>query len=390
MTRLINPGKRLPDPSGEPDFYDIARRFPLPEDPHDDDTRRTDTEAHEQSLIEPNPGVYDSSRSAQAQAPPEVDPSPYLNRPPDKRQRRERHSFPPDRSNHGQGQGSGFDPQYEYPPSFGHEYYGHPHYSPHPMMYPPYPPPYNYYPGPYGNHWHHHNPYISPERHVPPHGYYSQQPWHPQPHPHSYGHQNVNVEREHYYDQQQQQQQQHIDQDNPQNIESAREPNQQYKSLGSEQVSNARRKSPYTHNTHIHHQDIHRGSGRMANEGTVGDYSSKPRTTGQRYVFPSYGASSERGPMYADSAANSKSANYMNESSNTDIEREPEIPAELDDRKPAAKMPSASTELNMTPVRNPQLHLEWTESFSKDVCNYLLEDDEKKKSTTSKKGEGQN
>merc|ERR1712086_908463 len=31
MERLVNPGKRLPDKSGEPDFYDISKSFPLPE-----------------------------------------------------------------------------------------------------------------------------------------------------------------------------------------------------------------------------------------------------------------------------------------------------------------------------------------------------------------------
>eukprot|EP00585_Thalassiosira_rotula_P012279 CAMPEP_0196131972 /NCGR_PEP_ID=MMETSP0910-20130528/1759_1 /TAXON_ID=49265 /ORGANISM="Thalassiosira rotula, Strain GSO102" /LENGTH=564 /DNA_ID=CAMNT_0041391499 /DNA_START=258 /DNA_END=1952 /DNA_ORIENTATION=- len=30
MQRLINPGKRLPDKSGEPDFYEISKNFPLP------------------------------------------------------------------------------------------------------------------------------------------------------------------------------------------------------------------------------------------------------------------------------------------------------------------------------------------------------------------------
>lgn len=33
MTRLCNPGKRLPDKSGEPDFYEISRKYPLPELP---------------------------------------------------------------------------------------------------------------------------------------------------------------------------------------------------------------------------------------------------------------------------------------------------------------------------------------------------------------------
>eukprot|EP00804_Cyclotella_cryptica_P026171 CCRYP_009769-RA/>CCRYP_009769-RA protein AED:0.08 eAED:0.08 QI:868/1/1/1/0.66/0.5/4/445/483 len=33
MTRLVNPGKRLPDPKGEPNFYKMAKDFPLPPDP---------------------------------------------------------------------------------------------------------------------------------------------------------------------------------------------------------------------------------------------------------------------------------------------------------------------------------------------------------------------
>lgn len=33
MTRLCNPGKRLPDKNGEPDFYEISRKYPLPELP---------------------------------------------------------------------------------------------------------------------------------------------------------------------------------------------------------------------------------------------------------------------------------------------------------------------------------------------------------------------
>eukprot|EP00579_Thalassiosira_antarctica_P033099 CAMPEP_0201994892 /NCGR_PEP_ID=MMETSP0905-20130828/2573_1 /ASSEMBLY_ACC=CAM_ASM_000554 /TAXON_ID=420261 /ORGANISM="Thalassiosira antarctica, Strain CCMP982" /LENGTH=426 /DNA_ID=CAMNT_0048549939 /DNA_START=177 /DNA_END=1457 /DNA_ORIENTATION=- len=31
MQRLVNPGKRLPDKSGEPDFYEISKSFPLPQ-----------------------------------------------------------------------------------------------------------------------------------------------------------------------------------------------------------------------------------------------------------------------------------------------------------------------------------------------------------------------
>ena len=33
MKRLVNPGKRLPDPEGEPDFYAIAKKYPLPNPP---------------------------------------------------------------------------------------------------------------------------------------------------------------------------------------------------------------------------------------------------------------------------------------------------------------------------------------------------------------------
>ena len=35
MKRLVNPGKRLPDPEGEPDFYAIAKKYPLPDPPPD-------------------------------------------------------------------------------------------------------------------------------------------------------------------------------------------------------------------------------------------------------------------------------------------------------------------------------------------------------------------
>lgn len=33
MQRLVNPGKRLPDKAGEPDFYEISRKYPLPQLP---------------------------------------------------------------------------------------------------------------------------------------------------------------------------------------------------------------------------------------------------------------------------------------------------------------------------------------------------------------------
>ena len=336
MTRLIKPGKRLPDPEGEPNFYDISRKFPLPEDPYGN-THGTNTEAYEQrTLIQRTSAVYDSSRSAGGKAPPEDDPIPYLNRP-DKRQRRERQSFPPDRSNQG---GSGFVPGYGYAPPFGYDCYAQSHYPPHPyMMYPPYPPPCNYYPGPYGDQlWHHHNPYISLEKHVHHHGYYSQQQWNQQPRHYPYELQNIDAERE-QHDARAVYEQHIIDQASSPNVETTREYNQQFRSLGwSDNASNVQMKSPYPYNTQTLPPIIHQGSASVANVGTERDDSYGPQM---------------QGSVYAASADN------LDESSNnTGVERVSEYPGVLDERKPAAKKPAAPTELSMSPVRNPQLHLE--------------------------------
>jgi hypothetical protein len=34
IARVTTPGKKVPNPNGEPDFHDISKRFPLPEDPN--------------------------------------------------------------------------------------------------------------------------------------------------------------------------------------------------------------------------------------------------------------------------------------------------------------------------------------------------------------------
>ncbi|EED87499.1 predicted protein [Thalassiosira pseudonana CCMP1335] len=40
MERLVNPGKRIRDKQGEPNFWNIAKDFPLPPDPYDDEPTR--------------------------------------------------------------------------------------------------------------------------------------------------------------------------------------------------------------------------------------------------------------------------------------------------------------------------------------------------------------
>ena len=54
MTRLINPGKRSHDSDEEPNFYDIAKRFPLPEVTYDDDDL---IGGHEMVPAEPEPNA---------------------------------------------------------------------------------------------------------------------------------------------------------------------------------------------------------------------------------------------------------------------------------------------------------------------------------------------
>lgn len=54
MQRLVNPGKRLPDKAGEPDFYEISRKYPLPAAPAS--TSQEDAAAAAMSPHHPRPG----------------------------------------------------------------------------------------------------------------------------------------------------------------------------------------------------------------------------------------------------------------------------------------------------------------------------------------------
>lgn len=176
MVRLDRPGKRIPDPEGEPNFYRIAELYPLPLDPalpadpgdvlvasnHDsenfinedaeafDNRKKSSAASHGDS---PCKGSLRSNHESPCQM---ASTAPYAQAPtlhhdhPDqhmrKRQRHERHSYPP----YGYFNHPGHQPEY---------YHGH--YSPHPYALNNSPYGYNAnYPHP-----HFQNPYTSPERH---------------------------------------------------------------------------------------------------------------------------------------------------------------------------------------------------------------------------------
>jgi len=227
MERLQRPGKRIPDPAGEPNFYDIAKSFPLPPDPSLPSDPNVDTASiHDQ----PNFGhenqesfrggkassqhdvisTVDSPRKRSLEPPKlheirgshrqETHIEPFTQTPilhqyhsdqhVTKRQHHERHSYPLD--------------GYCNPPPGHQPQYFHRHYPPHPY-------PFTNSPYGYANNAHFQNPYASPERHYHQHshfravhpqdyqshgashsdggyyGYYNQQQWQHQGHHDSYG-----------------------------------------------------------------------------------------------------------------------------------------------------------------------------------------------------------
>ena len=176
MTRLINPGKRIPDPNGEPDFYDIAKRFPLPEDPHTFANEPNDVIHDKPSPLQHHPVAYSTSSLTYEQEPPRQTTPLQLDYREAKRQRHERHSFPPDGSSDTTGYAH-------------HAYENQAGYGPYPTFPQPLLPyPYgehrqnNHPPGQYMDTYRHQHalkPYISPERHYLDQGYYQHQ-WHPQ------------------------------------------------------------------------------------------------------------------------------------------------------------------------------------------------------------------
>lgn len=358
MTRLINPGKRLPDPKGEPDFYDISRRFPLPEDSNYVAQNHSD---HEQRMLSP------PIREVPSRGPPEHNPAAPWGYPSDaKRQRLDRQSIPT-------AQPAGFAP-YGHHPGFD---YGYGQYH-----YPPYPHPYNFPPGPFGQHFGHpyfQNPHV-PSEHLPANSHHlAQQQWsqyHSQYANDVSGtgpsrREGLDVEQKHQF--------------NP-SAHRHHAPSEQL-----EESANADKKPQRSYDKQNRPPVIHRGSATSEKDPSFDDTGpGHPRSSKMttQYVFPSYGASPLKSPEISYRPTPSEAGDfdsatdYKGYSSYTTQEKQPDKPVELDERKPAAKRSPVVEKrvptdpvLSFTPMRNNQ-RLEWTESFSDDVCNYLLEDND--------------
>lgn len=366
MTRLINPGKRLPDPKGEPDFYDISRRYPLPED---SSYGAQNDSGHGQRM--PTSPIHEAS------AQDHHNPSAQWGYPDAKRQRQDRQYAPP-------VQPADFAP-YGLHPGFEYGYgYGQYHYP----TYPPYPHPCNYPPGPFGEHFGHpyfQNPYMSPGR---PHSHaIAQQQW---PHHHS---QYANVASETGPSRREDFDVEHEHQLNPSCVNKTAESAQKRHTPSGQsgEPTDVREKPPRSYNKQNLPPVIHRGSSTSEKPVSFdhaghGRFQSSRVTT--QYVFPSYGASPLTSPEISyqyppsEAGAFNSATGYASKSSYENQEEQSEKPIELDERKPAAnrspvaerRAPTAQ-DTSMTPVRNNQ-RLEWTESFSDHVCNYLLEDND--------------
>ena len=382
MTRLIAPGKRKPDPKGEPNFYEIAKRFPLPADPYDDVIEPA-VDVYDPSVPpQQNQVAYDTSRSTYAGAPSGPPSSDHRDA---KRQRQERYSFPPDASHNS----TGFVPGYGHPPAYhpGYAYdyrFGQypPPYHPHPYHYPTDP-----YGLPLG---HHQNTYTSPERHFSAQSQYNERQWNRQG-TDTYAHSRAKSDGKEEYEQ-------NVHDTKSRSKGATRETHQNH--LISGQLAES-----YIANSDSTHQHtlplIHRGA--VSTQRPASHFYQDPSTRHQ-YVFPSYGASSSKTPfggcedqmsgdrlkspsVYEAEVSNLNQEEYHGYATEVD-ERKPPATQTLsitpvknsqrlgwvEGRKPAAGGSSATQTLNITPVRNSQ-QLEWTESFSKDMCNYLMEDE---------------
>ena len=160
MTRLVAPGKRLPNLKDEPNFYELAKEHPLPPDPAVDDAPLA---YGQYPGYPPHAGIGGAHGPLPPQgvvAPGGYPPAPHLGMPP--------YGYPPHYP--------GYPPQ-GYP---GYPPYGYPGVTPqgypgqHPQQhlpqgYPGYPP---MAPYPYGGHY---PPYSTPPR--GPHQYLEQPPW---------------------------------------------------------------------------------------------------------------------------------------------------------------------------------------------------------------------
>lgn len=149
MTRLVNPGKRLPDAQGEPNFYKIAEMFPLPEDPN----ASNEVVASNQILKSSADGTKESkpvSAYADVLEARSFSHDNPAHRPPSKRQKR--NSYPPESYSYPLAPHHGYHPGYSHSNAaqgYGHSQYPIGTYSHRASSY---------------EHQHLHNPYISPER----------------------------------------------------------------------------------------------------------------------------------------------------------------------------------------------------------------------------------
>ena len=169
MVRLDRPGKRIPDPEGEPNFYHISKLFPLPLDPaltqdssdvvvssrdqenciNETAEAKASVTSHRENESPRKRSLKSNHESPQKRA--SSAPYPYAQTMTSHHylsdqhminyQRPERHSYPPN----GCYNPPGHQPQ---------NYYGH--YSPHPYV---------FNNSPYGHNPHFQNPYTSPESH---------------------------------------------------------------------------------------------------------------------------------------------------------------------------------------------------------------------------------
>eukprot|EP00804_Cyclotella_cryptica_P000690 CCRYP_014698-RB/>CCRYP_014698-RB protein AED:0.23 eAED:0.70 QI:0/0/0/1/1/0.5/2/0/467 len=363
MTRLINPGKRIPDPKGEPDFYEISKDFPLPLDPHDvaSDSKVDDTE--ENVLQRHAPMAYNHSTHVNyAQpVPPYVMP-PLLDPTLSKHQRRERFSFPPDNS-------------ITYPSVFPHEHgYGH-----YPPSYAPYPPqPYNYPTGLYGEpygHYHINNPYVSPERHFSTPYNYNQYHGH-----HANGAEKY-IARTGY--------EHHGHESSLEREVTAGEIKGDHgQSRQLKHDNNQVAKRQYQHSRYFCPPVIHHGSmtaeSAASSHARANSYSHYEARGRQHDAFSSLDNPLKRRDTHVrhETSVDGVASGNVLKNGNSRASRGDwsEYSTEMGEQKPPANRANGSviqaTAMTASPCKDYNQRLEWSESFSTDVCKYVLGDDE--------------
>jgi hypothetical protein len=415
IPRLVNPGKRIPDPTSEPNFAEIAKRFPLPPDPLDelDESNHDADEEVEASHHQPQAEMLynqpEENPNYNVQEQPQYAPPPnYEN---------QQYSYPPNAS-HG------------YPPGYG---YGHPPPLPYPM-YPPYPYPYPHgYP--YGRH-HFHTPYTSQSH---PSAHYNHNPQYYRQSPH-YLHddaaarqgyaqhsQGAGAERQDYEWSRREQQLQPPDLNQHVDTKSShhQSPNLRLPVIYS--PASTPRHDAYDHHGHGYSMSAFANQQYYASHGAAAaSYPSESmdRRTGYEYVTYARGLLPAESKRAQSTSSQEELAEYPTELGEqkpparnirsappatrmpdrehgsyhyeTYSERKPAKvlkrqhssagPAELDERKPAATATNSAAQATMmSPNREFHRRLEWSESFSNDVCDYLLGTEENKPSGDTEK-----